>query len=229
MRSATYLPEVWREDEAARAAAFLERVCAPRGADRGAVDGRRLRPRRAQHRQHQHHRRELRLRPVALPADLRSRLHRRLLRRERALRLRPTAGDAAVEPDPARRVPAAACAAGRAGGGAGSYRAGVPARARRRRCCARLGLRSGGAAADGALVERCSTFLERTQAPSSRPSSIGAAASRARSAPPAARPRRSTPVAGVRAGARRRWRRSSRQETRPRPPLLRRRRHPARC
>ena len=45
-----------------------------------------------EHRQHQRHRRELRLRPVALPADLRPGLHRGLLRRDRALRLRPAAG-----------------------------------------------------------------------------------------------------------------------------------------
>ena len=46
---------------------------------RRRVDGRRLRARRPQHRQHEDHRRELRLRPVALPAAS-IRLHRRLLR-----------------------------------------------------------------------------------------------------------------------------------------------------
>ena len=42
--------------------------------------GRRLRPRRAQQRQYQHHRRELRLWPVALHARMGPRLHRRLFR-----------------------------------------------------------------------------------------------------------------------------------------------------
>ena len=61
-----------------------ERVCALVARTGAQWIARGLRPRRAQHRQHQHHRRELRLRPVALPADLRSRLHRRLFRPDRA-------------------------------------------------------------------------------------------------------------------------------------------------
>ena len=56
-----------------------------------SLHGRRLRPRRAQHRQHEHHRRELRLRPVALAAALGPGLHRRLFRPRRALCLRPPA------------------------------------------------------------------------------------------------------------------------------------------
>ena len=84
------------------------RSSSPRWRERVAVDRRRLdrrglRPRRAQLRQHQHHRREFRLRPVALPADLRSGLHRRLFRRDRALCLRPPARCAGLEPDAARR------------------------------------------------------------------------------------------------------------------------------
>ena len=97
----TYMADAWRDDEAARAVAFLERVCAAVAHGRRAVDGRGLRPWRAQHRQHQRHRRELRLRPVALPAHLRSRLHRGLLRRDRSLRLRPAADDAARGTSPA--------------------------------------------------------------------------------------------------------------------------------
>jgi hypothetical protein len=46
----------------------------------GPLDGGRLRPRGAQHRQHGRHRRELRLRPLAIPAAQRPRLHRRLFR-----------------------------------------------------------------------------------------------------------------------------------------------------
>ena len=108
MRIAHLLSRRWPRRRRHAPPAFLARW-SQRVARLGAqLDRRRLRPRRAQHRQHQHHRRELRLRPVALPADLRSRLHRRLFRRDRALRLRPAARHAGLEPDPAGRMPAAA-------------------------------------------------------------------------------------------------------------------------
>ena len=51
------------------------------------------------------HRRELRLRPLALPRPLRPGLHRRLLRPDRPLRLRPPARGAELEPRPPRRMP----------------------------------------------------------------------------------------------------------------------------
>ena len=103
MLSATYYPALWQDGDNQRAAKFLGAVSEACRGDRRALDRGRVRPRRAQHRQHQHHRRELRLRPLAVPADLRSGLHRRLFRRERALRLRPAARRAGVEPDAARR------------------------------------------------------------------------------------------------------------------------------
>ncbi len=68
-----------------------------RGAVGRAVDGGGFRARRAEHRQHQHHRREFRLRPVAVRADLRSGVHRGLFRSFRAVCVRPPAGHAAVE------------------------------------------------------------------------------------------------------------------------------------
>ena len=72
---------------------------------RRALDGRRLRPRRAQHRQHEHQRRELRLRPLPLPAAQRSQLRRRLFRSRRPLQLRPPARGGVLEPAPAGRRP----------------------------------------------------------------------------------------------------------------------------
>ncbi|CAA9223107.1 MAG: Selenoprotein O and cysteine-containing homologs, partial [uncultured Acetobacteraceae bacterium] len=104
-----------------------------RGAHGRAVDRRRLRPRRAEHGQHQRHGRELRLRPVALPPDLRPGLHRRLLRPRRPLRFRPPAGSVGVEPGAPRRMPAAPGRAARAGSGYGRLRARAAPGVRRRR------------------------------------------------------------------------------------------------
>ena len=77
------------------------------GQARRLLPRRGVRPRRAQHRQHQHHRRELRLRPVALHARLGPGLHRGLFRPLRALRLRPAAGGDPLGPGAARGLPVA--------------------------------------------------------------------------------------------------------------------------
>ncbi len=104
----TYMPDTLARRCRRTRAGLPRRGLPPRRRDRRRLDARRLRPRRAQHRQHQRHRRKLRLRPVALPAGARPGLHRRLFRRDRPLRLWPPARHAAVEPDAAGRMPAAA-------------------------------------------------------------------------------------------------------------------------
>ena len=74
----------------------------------GAVDARRLRPRRDEHRQHDDLRRDDRLRPVRVHGRLRSRHRLQLDRPRRPLRLRQPAADRPVEPGPAGRDAAAA-------------------------------------------------------------------------------------------------------------------------
>ena len=106
--------------------------------------------------------------------DLRPGLHRRLFRRDRALRLRAPAGGAALESDPAGRVPAAAGAPGRAGGGARQLSA-RDSSERWRALLRRLGLQSAGPQQDGGLSTALFGFLERAERRSSRPSSTGAA------------------------------------------------------
>ena len=64
-----YLPEAAAADGDTPGRVPARRRGAERRASCAALDGRGLRPRRAQHRQHERHRRELRLRPVPLPAD----------------------------------------------------------------------------------------------------------------------------------------------------------------
>ena len=99
----------------------------------GAVHGGGVRPWRAQHRQHQHHRRKLRLWPVALRAELGPRFHRRLFRPLRPLFLRPPGRGAAVERLSARRRAAPDCAAGGAEAGARGLSAALPGGAGHRR------------------------------------------------------------------------------------------------
>ena len=105
---ATYMPETWREDEAARAAAFLERVgrrVARMGAQwmaAGFVHGV-LNTDNINVTGESFDYGPWRFLPTYDPG-----LHRRLFRPDRPLRLRPPAGDAAVEPVPPRRVPPAA-------------------------------------------------------------------------------------------------------------------------
>ena len=72
---------------------------------RRVLSRRGLRPRRAQQRQYQHHRRELRLRPVALHARMGPGVHRGLFRPLRALFLRPPARSDPLGPRPVRRLP----------------------------------------------------------------------------------------------------------------------------
>ena len=67
-----YLPQTARDAPATTRRRVLGAVCRARRPARRQLDGRGLRPWRAQLRQYQHHRRELRLRPLALPAELRS-------------------------------------------------------------------------------------------------------------------------------------------------------------
>ena len=124
----TYMPDVWRDSAAERAVAFLEEVVAPRRRHRCRLDGRRLRPRRAQHRQHQRHRRELRLRPLALPAALDPTFTAAYFDDTGLYAYRPPARHAAVEPDAARRMPAALRRPDRAGNGAARLRAEIPER-----------------------------------------------------------------------------------------------------
>jgi uncharacterized protein YdiU (UPF0061 family) len=69
----------WRAPTTGRARCLNAVVRRAGAADR-QLDGGGVRARRAQHRQHEHHRRELRLRALPLPAALRPQLHRRLLR-----------------------------------------------------------------------------------------------------------------------------------------------------
>ena len=102
------------------------------GAARRVLHRRRLRPRRAQQRQYQHHRRELRLRPVALHARLGSGLHRRLFRPLRPLRLRPPARGDPLGPGAARRLPVARRRSTAAVGPARRLERAVRASARRR-------------------------------------------------------------------------------------------------
>ena len=135
-----------------------------------------------------------------------------------------------VEPDAARRVPAAAGAAGGARGGARRASGRRSSASWPTRCCARLGpalRRASGRRRAGRA--RCSASSSDARRRSSRPSSTGAAASPARSAPRAARRPATTrreafaplreALARARAGDR----------TRPRPSLLRAARRPARC
>ena len=181
---ATYLPEAWREEEAARAVAFLERVCAlvaRTGAQwiaAGFVHGV-LNTDNINITGESFDYGPWRFLPTYDPGFTAAYFDESGL-----YCVRPAAGDAAVEPHPARRVPAPACAAGGAGDCAGKLSAGVP-----------RSPRGSGAGAAWVTLRRRGRGRRRGRAAvrfpranrrprSSVPSSIGAAASRARSAPP---------------------------------------------
>ncbi len=151
------------------------------GGNRGALDRGGVRAWRAQHRQHQHHRRELRLRAVAVPAALRSGLHRGLFRPDRALCVRAAARHAGVEPDAAGRGAAAALRARPAGGGAQPLLAGLPAQRSGRRCWIGWGSnRWARTRMRNCWCRRCSTSSTRRRCATSSSSSTGAAAMGAR-------------------------------------------------
>ena len=69
----TYMPEAWRDDVSGAGRRLPRRGRPACRRHRRGLDARRLRARRPQHGQHQHHRRKLRLRSVAVPAGPRSR------------------------------------------------------------------------------------------------------------------------------------------------------------
>ena len=194
-------------DRAARSSArSRERVAR----DRRALDGGGLRPRRAQHRQHQHHRRELRLRAVAVPADLRSGFHRRLFRPVGALCVRPPARRAGLEPD--RGWPSACCrSATRTSSRRRSTRFWPRSSARcASRCSSGWGFSRSATRRTRSWSPRCSRSSTRPRRPTSSSSSTGAAA--------ALRERAAAQSAGSRTIARRvRRRRSRRMQPAPTP------------
>ena len=71
------LPELWHDEPCGAGGGVPGRVVARRGRAGRVVDGGRVRAWRAEHRQHQRHRRELRLRAVAVPAAVTTRSSRR--------------------------------------------------------------------------------------------------------------------------------------------------------
>ena len=223
---ATYLPEAWREDEAARAVAFLERVCAlvaRTGAQwiaAGFVHGV-LNTDNINITGESFDYGPWRFLPTydpgftaayfdesglysfgRQPATLLWNLTRL------AECLLPLAPQAELETALASYQPAFRAALAEA-------------------VLARLGLRSAARPRTAPWSSSCSISSSEPRPRSSVPSSIGAAASRARSAPPAARRRRSMPVRRSHRCARQ-WRRSSRKRAPSRTPTSP-GRHPARC
>ena len=110
---------------------------------RRSLHGRRFRPRRAQQRQYQHYRRELRLWSVAVHALLGPGFHRRLLRPSRTLRLRPAAGGDSLGCRAARWLPVAGRRTDATLGPPCRMERQVRGSARRLQCCPGLELQSG--------------------------------------------------------------------------------------
>ena len=129
--------------------------------------------------------------------------------------------DAALEPDAARRMPAAAGAAGRAGGGAQRFWPAFQRAIWRRRAARGWACAPAATSADGELVERLFAL------PRARPGPVRAVLLRLARRLRQRRAGRAQPVGralrdrGVRAAARDAWRSSSRRRTPPRPSLLR--------
>ena len=94
-------------DDAENALRLFDLVEQRNGGPCGFLSRRGLRPWRAQQRQYQRHRRELRLWAVAVHALLGPRIHRCLFRPLRPLCLRPAARSDPLGPRPARRLPVA--------------------------------------------------------------------------------------------------------------------------